>query len=110
MRNIVRQRILAKFDNKCCHCLSTENLQIDHIVPLSRGGQHSEFNFQVLCRTCNLKKGQILNLDQYFKIGINPKYILINVSVLEVKKSLTSLEWTSLIEYMLLKNDEFWMD
>jgi 5-methylcytosine-specific restriction endonuclease McrA len=31
--------------------------ELDHIVPLSKGGAHSEGNCQCLCRTCNQLKG-----------------------------------------------------
>ena len=33
-------------------------LQIDHIVPLARGGRHTQDNLRVLCSRCNVRKGQ----------------------------------------------------
>lgn len=30
--------------------------ELDHITPLSRGGEHSKLNCQCLCRTCNCRK------------------------------------------------------
>ena len=48
---------LNKFDNKCFLCDSTRNLQIDHIIPITLGGDNSEHNIQVLCKLCNCKKG-----------------------------------------------------
>lgn len=30
--------------------------EIDHIIPLSRGGRHVRENVQLLCRKCNMKK------------------------------------------------------
>lgn len=70
MRPIVRERILKKCKYKCVNCGAKEDLQVDHIVPLSRGGEHSEFNFQILCKTCNLKKHNSIDVDKYFK-GFN---------------------------------------
>lgn len=29
---------------------------IDHILPISRGGQHTDFNMRVLCRSCNCSR------------------------------------------------------
>lgn len=40
----------------CTHCGATENLHVDHIIPISRGGRHSIGNLQMLCATCNLSK------------------------------------------------------
>lgn len=34
--------------------------ELDHIVPLSRGGEHSRRNVQCACRGCNSKKGAAL--------------------------------------------------
>lgn len=31
--------------------------ELDHVIPLSRGGVHEEWNLQCLCRKCNISKG-----------------------------------------------------
>lgn len=46
----------------CVHCGATEDLHFDHIVPVSRGGSGSPANVELLCRTCNLKKGAKLTV------------------------------------------------
>ena len=35
--------------------------EVDHIVPLSKGGVHSYSNVQTLCRSCNNKKSNVYN-------------------------------------------------
>ncbi len=42
---------------RCAYCGSKDNLTIDHIIPLSRGGTNREDNLQCLCRDCNNLKG-----------------------------------------------------
>ena len=48
-------------DGYCCkHCgeqFSRRQLELDHIKPISTGGDDSIENLQTLCRTCNRKKG-----------------------------------------------------
>ncbi len=41
--------------DKCAEC-SAEGSDLDHIVPLSKGGTHSIGNLQMLCRPCNGRK------------------------------------------------------
>lgn len=49
-------KILDFFGGKCAKCGSTDHIQMDHVVPLSRGGSHSADNLQPLCRHCNISK------------------------------------------------------
>lgn len=49
-------RVLNIFGNRCLKCGSTQNIQIDHVIPLSLGGEHSFSNIQPLCAICNNKK------------------------------------------------------
>lgn len=41
---------------KCCICGSNENLEFDHIIPISKGGATTLRNLQILCKNCNIKK------------------------------------------------------
>jgi len=43
-------------DKKCLSCGVSENLTLDHIVPVSKGGSNTLFNLQALCKSCNSKK------------------------------------------------------
>lgn len=44
-------------------CLSTGPLELDHVVPLTKGGSHDLRNLQLLCRTCNASKGNRSTAD-----------------------------------------------
>lgn len=49
--------LLNFYGAQCAKCSSTENLQLDHIVPLSKEGKHELQNTQILCGFCNISKG-----------------------------------------------------
>jgi hypothetical protein len=42
---------------ECEQCGSQDDLTIDHIIPLSRGGSDDLDNLHLLCRACNSRKG-----------------------------------------------------
>jgi len=41
---------------RCCFCNSNENLEFDHIIPVSKGGATTFQNLQLLCKPCNIRK------------------------------------------------------
>ena len=51
------QRLMAQ---PCFACGSRENLTVDHIVPIARGGKHAVGNLMTLCGSCNSSKGSML--------------------------------------------------
>lgn len=53
-------QLLENAGYKCQECENRENLTVDHIVPITRGGTNDVSNFQILCRSCNASKGNNL--------------------------------------------------
>jgi 5-methylcytosine-specific restriction endonuclease McrA len=47
---------LRKILAKPCTLCGAQSTQVDHIIPLSKGGRHSVGNLQGLCASCNSKK------------------------------------------------------
>ncbi len=41
---------------KCVKCGSQENLEFDHVIPVSKGGANTNRNIQLLCEACNRSK------------------------------------------------------
>ncbi|NTW50400.1 MAG: HNH endonuclease [Chlorobiales bacterium] len=57
----IRWQVFQRDRWKCVACGRTSHdnviLHIDHIIPRSRGGSDTIDNYQTLCNTCNLGKG-----------------------------------------------------
>lgn len=43
-------------DSPCNYCGTTEDIQVDHVVPLSKGGRNSIGNLAPCCASCNRSK------------------------------------------------------
>ncbi len=54
--NSLKAAVIVRDGGRCRDCYSAVNLQIDHIVPLCKGGTSDESNLQTLCRRCNRRK------------------------------------------------------
>lgn len=52
----VRKTILEKYKFTCQICGTNEKLTIDHIKPVSKGGNDELDNLTILCKSCNSKK------------------------------------------------------
>ena len=47
---------------KCMYCgrkAGIDLMDVDHKNPFSKGGSDTKRNFQLLCRTCNVRKGNL---------------------------------------------------
>ena len=50
------ERIKYKYPESCCYCGSKDNIQMDHLIPQIKGGQHGADNLVWACRSCNSSK------------------------------------------------------
>lgn len=66
--------LLEKYNNSCTNCSSKENIQADHIIPISKGGANYIWNIQPLCKVCNLTKATKI-IDYRPKENIPQEYI-----------------------------------
>ena len=53
---VVRKQTLRRDNYECVICGDADNLHVDHIVPLSEGGQDILSNTQTLCLDCHIEK------------------------------------------------------
>lgn len=52
----VMDKVWNRDGGRCVKCGSQENLEFDHIIPVSKGGATTYRNLQLLCKKCNLEK------------------------------------------------------
>ena len=56
----IREILYAAQEGTCVGCgdpMRLRNLELDHIMPRSKGGRHTDANLQLLCGWCNRTKG-----------------------------------------------------
>lgn len=53
----VRIEVWRRDGGKCVRCGSRDNLEYDHIIPISKGGSNTARNIELLCEPCNRSKG-----------------------------------------------------
>ena len=56
----VRRQVWRRDEGKCVKCGSRENLEYDHIIPVSKGGSSTVRNIQLLCEVCNRTKSDLI--------------------------------------------------
>jgi 5-methylcytosine-specific restriction endonuclease McrA len=68
-----RRNIYHHYGYRCCYCgkhLPTTDLNLDHVVPRSRGGVTDWSNIVTSCIPCNLRKGDRLPTEAKMKLLI----------------------------------------
>jgi 5-methylcytosine-specific restriction endonuclease McrA len=55
-KKVQRSRMKRRRRRFCANCGTANNLTIDHIIPLAKGGVNRLPNLQMLCAACNTKK------------------------------------------------------
>ena len=67
LSNTERQKIYDKCKGHCAYCgceLEYRDMQVDHVIPLRRGGSDDVDNMLPACRSCNHYKAT-LTVDEY---------------------------------------------
>ncbi|MDE2038664.1 MAG: HNH endonuclease [Elusimicrobia bacterium] len=68
-----RRNIYHHYGYRCCYCsrrFPTAELNLDHVVPRSRGGLTDWTNIVTSCIPCNLRKGDRLPKEAGMKLAI----------------------------------------
>lgn len=60
---VLRKEIKRLYSSPCFYCESTQDITVDHLIPIGRGGSHSIGNLVSACRSCNVRKGNKLPIE-----------------------------------------------
>jgi len=109
---LTRKNIYENYDYRCCYCgkkFDTTKLNIDHIMPRSRGGKTEWANVVTSCISCNLKKGNRTPTEAGMRLIITPhkpsrriKFVLTLKTNIKIpsswQKFIDTLYWNSELE------------
>jgi 5-methylcytosine-specific restriction endonuclease McrA len=68
-----RRGVLARDNHACQYCGSRKRLTLDHVIPRSKGGQHTWDNVVTACAPCNGRKSDRLLKDTNLHLRCKPK-------------------------------------
>lgn len=69
---IARRRLIIERDNATCYMcnkvIPVTEIELDHLIPYSRGGDSSPQNLSVSCLSCNRSRGNRIGIEQLHRI------------------------------------------
>ena len=78
-RNRAKLQLVWEKGKRCAICgrkiKDLEDLTVDHIVPLARGGKNSIDNYRLAHKTCNEAKGRMMPTEYEKELRYNKKRI-----------------------------------
>lgn len=69
-------KLFELFEGKCAYCRSAPAVHMDHIYPLSKGGDHLPSNLAPACAHCNLSKNASLPVEFRDRTGYDVQAVI----------------------------------
>jgi 5-methylcytosine-specific restriction endonuclease McrA len=69
---VSRRAVMVRDAHSCQYCGGPAD-SIDHVVPRSRGGEHTWDNVVAACRTCNVRKRDRLVTESGMRLRRHPR-------------------------------------
>ena len=101
-----KYEMLLKSKGRCAHCgkvISKDNVTVEHIIPLSKGGSNEMDNLVALCHDCNEDKADFIYEPKGYYKHLN-KDVLKKIQA-DYENYLTKVNWLSLTN--MYPNDQF---
>lgn len=102
-----RLRLIERLGGKCAACGTKENLHLDHIIPVCKGGMDYYDNMQVLCKSCNSKKGRKVIWEKYIKVSRDRECVYTSIKIFDdgVFQALGTDGYKRIVEFLFNGND-----
>lgn len=68
-----RREVLKRDNHSCQYCGSNKHLTLDHVIPVSKGGQHKWDNVVTACEPCNQRKRDRTPIEANMPLRTKPK-------------------------------------
>ena len=69
---LTRRAVFGRDGHRCQYCGSAAE-SIDHVLPRSKGGDHTWENVVACCRPCNIRKGDRSPAEAGFRLTASPR-------------------------------------
>lgn len=79
-----REGLLSVFERcggRCVVCGTADNIEVDHIMPVRRGGTNNPDNLQLLCHDHNMEKRDRHPIEWAESLGLDPKVLWPHLSL-----------------------------
>ena len=68
-----RREVLKRDNHRCQYCGSNKRLTLDHVIPVSKGGEHKWNNVVTACESCNQYKRDRTPHEAGMHLSTKPK-------------------------------------
>lgn len=70
---VSRREVLKRDNHSCQYCGNNKHLTLDHLIPVSKGGQHKWDNVVTACEPCNQRKRDRTPIEAGMPLRTKPK-------------------------------------
>lgn len=70
---VAHNELARIYAQPCTYCGSLKDIQVDHVIPLAKGGTHSVGNLTAACKSCNMSKKDLFLTEWKYGKRINKK-------------------------------------